>query len=509
MSRIWSPYQENIFAFAEDPSMGNAIVEAVAGSGKSTTIVECNRRIVRQGLTSVLLAFNKSIAEELKNQGVNAKTFHSATYGPVTKQRMINNVEQNKLRTLTKRFMGGNDDFVYGNFCSKLVGMARQVGIGCIVPDVESEYWKLVEHHDMELENERGNIQRAVELAQELLAWSNESTMLDFDDLLYFAVKDDILLPKYDFIFVDEAQDTNAIQRAILRKMMKPTSRVICVGDPSQAIYGFRGADSDSLALLGEEFNCTPLPLTISYRCSKAIIKHAHKWVKHIEAAETAQEGEVIEMGTKWTHEIFRPGDLVVCRTTKPLVALAYKLMKARVPVKILGREIGQGLKALIAKMKANDIDELIIRVEEWASREVDAAIAKQLEAKAEAIQDKSDAILCIIDSLPENNRTINELLLVIDNLFGNPDSDSVKLASIHKAKGMEADHVFWLNSSACPGRWAKQPWQKQQEYNLCYVATTRARFSLILIEDGSNVKRGMMDAEQVQMLREDRAITS
>ncbi|HEY3473413.1 MAG TPA: ATP-binding domain-containing protein, partial [Anaerolineales bacterium] len=56
--------------------------------------------------------------------------------------------------------------------------------------------------------------------------------------------------------------------------------------------------------------------------------------------------------------------------------------------------------------------------------------------------------------------------------------------STIHKAKGLEADKVFWLNSSKCPSPWARQPWQLQQEYNLCYVATTRAKTTLVLIEE-------------------------
>ena len=98
--------------------------------------------------------------------------------------------------------------------------------------------------------------------------------MANFDDLLYLAVKDGISLPKFDFIFVDEAQDTNAIQRALLRKIMKKTSRVVVVGDPAQAIYGFRGADSESMNLIAEEFDCKRLPLSISCRCA-GVLAHA------------------------------------------------------------------------------------------------------------------------------------------------------------------------------------------------------------------------------------------
>jgi DNA helicase-2/ATP-dependent DNA helicase PcrA len=476
----WSTYQQAIFSFIENET-GSAVVEAVAGSGKSTTIVEGNNRA--KG-SKIFLAFNKMIAEELKDRGVNARTWHSLTYSPVCRFKSINNVETNKSRTLTRKHFSYDDDYMYGAFCARLVGLAKQSGIGAgLYEDTYAEWLSIVQHHDMELENENASIERAIELSQKLLMWSNESNLVDFDDMLYIAVRENIVLPKFDFVFVDEAQDTNAIQRALLRKIMHATTRVIAVGDPAQAIYGFRGADSNSLNMIAEEFNCKKLPLTVSYRCSKAVVEHAHKWVSHIEAQENAGEGQVIDMDTKWNVDMFKPGELVVCRTTKPLVALAYRMLRARIPVRILGREIGQGLKSLIAKMNARGVDDLVIKLEAWAMREVDKAIAKQLDAKAEAIQDKCDSILCLINSLAEDGRSIEDLNRVIDDLFANA-TGRTDLATIHKAKGLEADTVYWLNSSQCPAKWAKQPWQQEQERNLCYVATTRARWYLVLIED-------------------------
>jgi len=308
--------------------------------------------------------------------------------------------------------------------------------------------------------------------------------MVDFDDMLYFAVRDGLVLPKYDFIFVDEAQDTNAIQRAILRKLMNAGTRIIAVGDPAQAIYGFRGADSDSLDLIATEFNCTRLPLSISYRCPQAVVNFARQWVSHIEPAATAPEGSVEMLGTKWDSSVFQANDLVVCRTTAPVITLAYSLLKARVPVRVMGREIGQGLKNLINKQNAHTIDALVEKLEVYRTREVEKATAKMEDAKAEAINDKVDAVLCLIDGLDEGDRSINSLMSVIDTLFADGVNKTV-LATIHKAKGLEADRVFWLNSSACPAKWARQDWQKQQELNLCYVATTRAKSALILIEAG------------------------
>jgi superfamily I DNA/RNA helicase len=73
-------------------------------------------------------------------------------------------------------------------------------------------------------------------------------------------------------------------------------------------------------------------------------------------------------------------------------------------------------------------------------------------------------------------------LLTLIDDLFSNK-SNAVILATIHKAKGLEADTVFWLNYDYV-SKWARQPWQKQQEVNLQYVAATRAKNELFLIRE-------------------------
>jgi superfamily I DNA/RNA helicase len=483
MSRTWSPYQQTIFAFVAEANAGNAIVNAVAGSGKSTTIVEaCNH--IPSGQTHLMLAFNKSIAEELKERGVNARTFHSLTYTPVTRAKGTSSVDSNKLRTICKMKMPSKDEFLYANFCCRLVGIVRQMGIGFLCPDERWVYEDVIDHHMLELDSENAELDVAIDYAQKLLTWSNASPVVDFDDLLYLAVKDNIALPKYDFIFVDEAQDTNAIQREILRKIMKPTSRIIAVGDPAQAIYGFRGADSNSLKRIEDQFGATNLPLTVSYRCGTEIVKYAQQWVQHIEPAPGAPAGVVNDLNKDWNTGMFQSDDLIVCRTTKPLVALAYRLLRDRIPAKIMGRDIGAGLISLIKRQKATSIDQLIERVSNWAAREADAALLQGKESKAQAQQDKADAIIVLCETLPEHERTVEHLVEVINNLFTDRASNCLTLATIHKAKGMEADRVWWLNRRQCPAKWAKKDWMQEQERNLCYVATTRAKSELNLIEE-------------------------
>lgn len=478
-SRTWSDYQTRIFDFTEN-GVGNAIVRAVAGSGKTTTIVEALKRV--QG-SSLFLAFNKSIADELKSRGVNARTFHSLTYSAVTKFMGVREVDSNKLRKLCDKYMTGVDFEYYATFACRLVGLARQLGIGCLVPDTEQAWMEICVQHDLEPESEFADLGRGIEMAQKLLQVSNTEGGVDFDDLLYLAVKEGIALPKFDFVFVDEAQDTNAIQRALLRKVLHQGSRMIAVGDPAQAIYGFRGADSQSMNLIASEFNCIELPLTISYRCSRAVVNYARTWCPHIEAAPNAPEGEVLEMGTAWNVKTFEPNDMIVCRTTAPIITLAFKLLRAQVPVRVMGREIGQGLKNLINKMNAGNLDHLETKLEAWRDREVEKLTAKMEDAKAEAVSDKVACILCLIDALSETERTVFALMQTIDSLFAE-GKDQVKLSTIHKAKGLEAKRVYWLNRSKCPSPWARQEWQQEQEEHLCNVATTRAIMSLVIIEE-------------------------
>lgn len=483
MSRNWSDYQVAIFNAVEHQS-NNLIIEAVAGSGKTTTIVEAMKRV--QG-DAIFLAFNKSIASELKSRGVNARTFHSLCFSAVLRNRNQRDVTADKLAQLVKQNFTAEDSYLYGYFARKLVGLAKQSGIGTDLADDTSQAWyEIVHHHNLELDNEDASLSQGVARARWLLGLSNISQMVDFDDMLYLAVKLGISLPKFDVVFVDEAQDTNEIQRAILRKIMHKSSRIVAVGDPAQAIYGFRGADSESLNLIAREFDCERLPLSVTYRCATSIVSYAQQWVAHIQPAPGAPAGAVTDLGQAWKPGDFGPTDLVVCRTTRPIVALAYEMMKARISVRIMGRDdISKGLTSLINKMKAKGIEALLEKLQGWQDRETEKAVAADNEGKIAAIADKVDTIRVLIDGLDETRRTVPALIETIDALFAD-QSNCTTLATIHKAKGLEANRVFWLNRSACPSKWAKRAWQKQQEANLCYVAATRAKRSLVLIEEKS-----------------------
>lgn len=478
----WSKYQNVIFDFAVNAT-GNALVQAVAGSGKSTTIVEANARVKAQGVNTVLLAFNKAIADQLKAKGVNAKTFHSLTYSAVTRHVGCRDISTDKVKNLLRQHLSGDEFWLYWSFVARLVGLAKQIGIGIMKPNVEASWLEMMAHYDLEPDKESVDLGRALEIASDALHWSNNSPQVDFDDLLYIAVKDGLTLPKYDLVFVDEVQDTNPIQRAIIRKILTTEGRLIAVGDVAQAIYGFRGADSNSMDMIKKEFSCVELPLTVCYRCPTTVVEYASQWVPVIEARDNAPEGVVKNLGREWVLEQFEADDLILCRATKPLVAMAFRLMRVNKAVYIMGREIGQGLKSLIRKMDAKHLDELEERLIKWRDREIEKAVAKLEDTKAEGVHDKADTILFLMNNLKETERTLEALNRGIDFLF-EEGAAKIILATIHKSKGLEANRVYWLNRSTCPAKWVRQEWQQRQELNLCYVAATRAKEELYFIEE-------------------------
>lgn len=491
VARVWSPYQTAIFDWVETGT-GNAIVIAVAGSGKTTTGVEAVRRVQAMRQSHIFLAFNKSIATELQARDVNGATFHSACMRVVMSAFRGATVEGRKLWQLCHENLSEEDHYLYASFIVDLVSKGKQAGIGCpgMIDDTDLAWHSVVEHYGLELEHDDAKMERAVFLASKLLDASvADRTRIDFDDMLYLVVRFGLKMAQYDWVFVDELQDTNDLQLAIVQKMLKPTSRFMGVGDPAQSIYGFRGANADAIERIKERLACKELPLTISYRCPTAVVEYARTWVSHIEAAPGAAEGKVTNLGRKWDPKTFVSTDLVLCRTTAPLITLAYRMLKDRLPVQVMGREIGAGLKALVRKLVGKsgihtyNMEEVLTKLEQWQAREVAVAMMKQNEAKAQGIEDKAACIRCLADSLPESDRSVQALLDTIDDLFKDK-TNCVRLGTIHKMKGLEGPRVFWLNRSACPSKWAQLEWEKGQERHLCYVAATRAQEEMVLIEE-------------------------
>lgn len=483
-----SPYQKAIFEFIKTGT-NSAIVNAVAGSGKTTTIVQALNFIPKDKKV-LFLAFNKSIAEELKArvpENVKAATFHSVGFGAwmgfVGRGKRVN-VDTNKIRSLVREELGERELSLYNAFIVKMVSLGKGMGIGYLIPNDQRSWMELAEHFDVYLESEDADEIRAYELCALILKRSIEvaEQVIDFDDMLYMPLIKNIKFWQYDYVFVDESQDTNQVQTSLLKRMLKPGGRLVAVGDPHQAIYGFRGADSEAMDKIAEEFNCTELPLSVSYRCSKAVVQEAKHYVSHLEWFDGAPQGKVENL-SKFTANEFLNTDAILCRNTAPLVETAYSLIRQKIACRILGRDIGVGLENLIKKMQAKNINGLIEKLENFKNREMAKHVSKGREDKAQAISDKVETLLVIVDNLSENERTIAGLNRAIQSMFTDNNRGLLTLATVHKAKGLEWSRVFILGrDELMPSKWARKAWQVEQEYNLIYVAYTRAKIELYFL---------------------------
>ena len=491
-----SKFQQAVIDWVKDHlnASGSLIVQAVAGSGKTFTIVQAAQYIPAKA-KAVFLAFNKSIATELGNKlpsHVESKTLNALGWA-VIRYRIGKHVEidSSKTRTILNRLYPDTEENADVHSVRtelyNIIGKAKSHGLippGMPIPrgtyEATPERWlTLMDRYDVD-PNGIGE-DAFIDLANEILTASLEDRdTFDFDDQLYVPVALDLPCWGYDWIIIDEAQDVSHVQRTLLSKFMRRggLGRLIAVGDSHQAIYGFRGADSQSLANIRRLFKADELPLSITYRCPRAVVEVAQRYVPHIECSDTAEDGEVLHP-KDWAVDSFGDQDLVVCRNTAPLIQLAYKCIAEGKQVHVMGREIGKGLVNVVKKVagkRIKKIDAFNVKLDKWATAQK-RKVKEGDEAKIAAIQDKVECIAI----LSAGRETVAELIKAIEDIFSD-SSAGTTLATVHKAKGLEAPRVFILEPDLMPSKWATQEWQQEQERNLMYVAVTRALETLVYL---------------------------
>ena len=131
-------------------------------------------------------------------------------------------------------------------------------------------------------------------------------------------------------------------------------------------------------------------------------------------------------------------------------------------------------------------VEDLLPRLENYKVQEMQKAVAKGSDQKAEQVADKVDTLVEICTAVQAKGlHTVEDVVLFITDLFGD-DVDPkacVTLATYHRAKGREWPEVFLIEHHArCPSKAARQDWQQRQESNLAYVAFTRAMRSLTFL---------------------------
>lgn len=517
------------------------IIIARAGTGKTTTLVEGlklikggkpkitpspqqkdvwnSMKLSKDAKTVGFVAFNKSIANELEErvpQGCDAMTMHSMGFRAVKKhfeEVLTGNRAMNKFRVddIISSLLGkdireirrNEPDLIKGT--KKLVSLCKMNLIGHRdIKDLSyDELSALVSHYGIELNGSCEKVFKLVPQVLERCKQVDRDGCIDYDDMIWLPIVLGLDVFCYDLLLVDEAQDLNRCQQALA---LEAGNRLILCGDPQQAIYGFAGADSESMkrmedTLSDSKYGCDTLPLTVTRRCGKAIVAEANKIVPDFFSHEDNGKGRISKLPMKGadTYDEYKAaskkdkqqsyrshvnsGDMLLCRVNAPLVSECFKFIKQGRKANIQGRDVGQGLISTINKMKAEDIGHLQMRLSDWVHREVQAENNKRnpSDTRIITLQDRYDCLCCFM----EGKDTIDQVIKAIQDVFTDDrETVGIKLSSVHKAKGLEAKRVFLLEpeGASIPHPMAKTSWQREQELNLRYVAITRAIEELIYV---------------------------
>lgn len=514
-----SSYQEKIIEWVKT-GLGNGCCNAVAGSGKSTTLRLAAIALKEAGVKPSeikVCVFGKAnsldlIAKFGQEWKESISTLHSAGWSLVKKHLSIRNsyevnVSDNKYKKIAQelgliargRYLEGtlkkdgaidrDEDFL------KLINLIRLTNSESLAENIE----EICDHFEMSDVYEFSLLASAI---TECLAIGENQAQkkigFDFTDQIWLPVKWKLNQQKwfkpYKVVLIDECQDLNAAQLE-LAIALAGEGRLLFVGDPRQAIMGFAGADCHSYQNILHRTKSTELPLSICYRCPTTHIELVKKNFPEIPiiASPNAISGkiEAIAEADLWSDKPCRliTGDMVICRKTAPLVKLCIRLITRGIAATVKGRAIGELIKGdlkEIAKMPGFRYPNFNDAVSAYrAAKQQRYKGLENEEQLLEALNDKLEALTAIYKSQPSST-CIAHLENYIDSLFSDEISP-ITLSTCHRAKGLEGDRIFIISPNDLPMVWRNQQgWQLEQEKNLLYVALTRSKSELYVVGNAS-----------------------
>lgn len=520
-----SIYQEKILKFAHE-GVGDAFINACAGSSK-TTMLENIVYQVPNNKNKVCIAFNKSIVEEMRNRigdsvdNLHITTYHSLGYSilnenfpninfTIDEDKYINYIRTNLL-SLTpygETSTLGRNSYSYFRNIIQLVEYARYYHRSNIVgiKDIAQQYVMNL-HRD------------ECVVCKKVLDWgrSNYQT-IDYTDMVWLVNELNLTTRKhlYDFILIDEAQDTSVMQQQMTERCSKRGCRKFIVGDKHQSINTWCGSDFNAVEKFKSE-KTQEFELPISYRCPRKIVELAKKYSPNIQCSENAEEGEI-----RYNVSVNMPcgNDMVLCRHTAPLIALQQNYFKINKKCYIKGAEnIFSHLIELISSTNSKYIDINCETIDGLFPKLFTMlnGVVKNLIENGYPTEDVYThfSVLELYDNINSikvlcaNLRTTEELLKKINDVFNDKTTEGVMLSTIHKAKGLEADNVFILYPSLLPNKYARKEWEIISEEHITYVAYTRAKKTLNFMDESYTNPIGNISFNYKKMVKEINEINS
>lgn len=508
MSFELSEYQKRIKMYFMSHPHNNMAVEALAGTGKSSTILVLTEL---SKTSDVYVAFNKSIQSEMKSKITNPKTKCFTMHGLGLSVMNYNLDKMGKKCTLDNYKVHRYVDLLCKKYEPKTLGNAKRkdwlttnysttynlLRLKCL--DITTDNVKY-------LFNEMGLFQPEEDCGlphsiEEITSWVaeihnlsqedfTERQICDFTDMLYITYNQ--LRDKkwevpywmlYTNIYFDEAQDASRLQLSLLKFFKRGGGRYVFVYDSHQAIYGFAGGDCRSYQNIFKMF--APLEkfeLPINYRCGSTILDYTNELFHvGIQPRPNANEGRIIHILEEDINKYIKPNDFLIGRINQQLIAIGFDLVKQGKKIYLEEKEIVTKLLKFIKAQKSLNVDTLLESCQQGLEAPPPEGQPVNLEEKANfgVVRD-----LLINYRVEHESKAINSFINYINEVLNTEDpSGCIRIMSIHKSKGLEAENVFILNEAKPFEKLGRSKDMIQQEKNLSYVAITRAKENLYLVK--------------------------
>lgn len=464
----WSSYQQDIFKDVIEGKQ-HSVVESVAGSGKTATLIETIKRIPNKRSKVLAVAFNKKIQLELDEKigksYITVKTLHS--FGLQTIRNAFRSVKivPDKTKHIILDLFKDNP-LVPGDLflLEKIVYLCK-----ASIVDAPSKIDTLMDVNDIDpIDLDRDDFIKSVVKVLSRCKVQKES--VGYDDMVWFPIVFGLPIEKFDYVFIDEMQDFTAAQWHIAISACKPGGRIFAYGDRFQCLYAWAGVDIDAVPKTIERLDAKVFSLPVSYRCPKKVIELAQEIVPEIKPAPNAKDGEIIHLEEVDLDKHVKPGDFVLSRANAPLIRLCLSFLRKGIKANIQGRDLGDTLLFMLKKSKKKTTEAFLKWLKDWRNSEV-----KRLQEKKRSVSLVYDKYECLTE-LCEGTKSLTDVEENIKTLFKDvSDDDKVVFSTCHRAKGLQRPNVFVL-------RYTFRPEEGGEAANLFYVAVTRAQDRLYLV---------------------------
>ena len=585
---------------------GPCLVIAGAGSGKTKVLTTRIANLIENGVKPyniLAITFTNKAAGEMRervNNIINAHdafigTFHSfglkiirensALFNLTSAFTLIDTEDQTSIIKKIMKDINITDKMVSPAFIKSKISFIKNN----MLSDSEIANFLISENEKI-----------AVKVYYEYEKILKRNNTLDFDDLLkkpveLFTSNKEVLekyQDKFKYILIDEYQDTNEVQYKLVKLLSKKYLNLFVVGDPSQSIYAFRGANYQNILNFEKDFKgCTVIKLPQNYRSTQTILDAANEVISHNKQRkdldlfsdlgqgvkikyirtfnDEMENKRVIDEIQKLCEEGYNRKDMAIFyRTNAQSRSIEDALVKSNIPYKVFGSFYfykRKEIKDLLAYLKliANPSDDVSLeRVINEPKRKIGDKTIDNLREKARSLNismfeaidsgkelefknlilnlieiSKDTSITGLIDktlelskmkSTYENDKSLEsdirlenlmefrsvsetyeketgnvnlsdflmDVSLVSDAAEYSADADAVTLMTVHSAKGLEFKVVFiiGLEENIMPiSKAIYDEEELEEERRLMYVAITRAKEKLYLLNAGRRMLYGNM----------------